>query len=136
MRQVEHIDGFHLGDFVRFTHEDTVCGAEIESFDWRESYDEQRRGGRPSWHVRFTVDGRALWVRTENLTRLDPLDGLDRGALRQECAIYVQAALVAEGAHQLGLDPRVRQRALAVQDTAIARGLRPEHVQAYLTGQL
>ena len=66
----------------------------------------------------------------------NPFPGRDREALREVASAYYWASMVAEGAYQLSMPPAVRQRALDIQDAALSRGLKPEHVKAYIEGRL
>lgn len=70
------------------------------------------------------------------MTEQPVFPGRDNAALREVASAYYWASMVAEGAHQLNMPPAVRARALQIQDTAIARGLKPEHVKAYIEGRL
>lgn len=62
-------------------------------------------------------------------------ENIDHEALRKECETWCAATRMRGDAFTLNL-PRVAERAGEIADRAADRGLRPEHVKAYLDGRL
>jgi len=62
-------------------------------------------------------------------------NNIDQEALRKECEIYCASERVRRDAVILGMH-EAAARAAEISATAQIRGLRPEHVKAYLDGKL
>lgn len=60
---------------------------------------------------------------------------IDHEALKRECETWCAATRVYHDARALNMHAASR-RAREIADTAEARGLKPEHVKAYLDGRL